>query len=204
MEPLFLTGTRTPLYPHTKRIVELLDNSIIEKIQKWRMFSALWELEIDDFHGRKISYKGIRFTGSPEMVFWCYFQPFFEHEIPKVLTEIEKICLSKNLLPADYVTEAADLLKVMVSRLWKEIALTHQMLKGNGEPKAEDLRDMSGAIQASQAKIDDEAATILFRGSPHGQPTIIDDMIEVKPNFMGIGVNLNAVARWIKSKLKNT
>ncbi|MBH3409877.1 hypothetical protein [Pseudomonas putida] len=83
MEPLFLTGQRTPLYPQIARKIALLDKDIMERIQKWRMFSALWELEIEDFYGKKISYRGIKYAGSPERVFWGYFQPFFEHEIPR-------------------------------------------------------------------------------------------------------------------------
>src|SRR5690606_8032436 len=67
VEPLFLTDKRTLLYPQTARRVELLDNAIFEKIQKWRMFPARWELETEDFHGKKISYRGIKYTGSSEM-----------------------------------------------------------------------------------------------------------------------------------------
>lgn len=205
MEPLSLTGNRTPLYPQTARKIELLNNAIFERIQKWRMFPALWELETEDFYGKKISYKGIKYSGSPEMVFWCYFQPFFNHEIPKVLSEIEKECTNKKLPPKDFLIEAADLLKIMVSRLWKEIAVTHQVLKGDGFPKNDDLRDMSGTINAAKEKIDSEVAVLLLRGTPvhqenHSSP---DDILEIKPNFMGVGINFNAVARWAKRKWRD-
>lgn len=204
VEPLFLTGNRTPLYPQTQRRIELLDNMILEKIQKWRMFPAMWELETEDFYGRKISYKGIRYSGSPEIVFWSYFPPFFHHEIPKVLIEIEQICTNKNLPSELYLQEAADLLKVMVSRLWKEIAKTHQVLKGNDQPKDEDLRDMSETISAAQEQIDAELASVLLKGTPalpkeHSSP---DDILEIKPNIMGIGINVNAALRWLKQKWK--
>lgn len=204
MEPLFLTGKRTLLYPHTARRIQLLDNSIFEKIQKWRMFPALSELETEDFYGKKISYRGIKYSGSPEMVFWGYFQPFFNHEIPKVLSEVEQECINKNLIPEEFLMEAADLLKVMVSRLWKEIAVTHQVLKGDGFPKSEDLRDMSDTISAAKEKIDVEVAALLLRGTPAQQETHSspDDMLEIKPNFMGVGINFNAVARWAKRKWK--
>lgn len=204
MVPLFLTGNRTPLYPQTARKIELLDNSIFEKIQKWRMFSALWELDVEDFYGQKISYRGIRYSGSPERVFWCYFQPFFNHEIPEVLSEVESVCANKGLPPEEYLTEAADLLKVMVNRLWAEIAITHQVLKGNGSPRAEDLPDVSGIISAAKEKIDSQVAALIFRGVPAHQEiqSSPDDILEVKPNFMGIGINFNAAARWVKRKWK--
>ncbi len=204
MQPLFLTGNRTALYPQTARKVELLDKSIFDKIQKWRMFPALWELEVEDFYGQKISYKGIKYSGSPERVFWCYFQPFFDHEIPKVLSEVESVCANKGIPSEEYLTEAADLLKVMVSRLWNEIAITHQMLKGNGFPKDEDLPDMSGAISAARDKIDSEVAALLLRGIPMNQEveSAPDDILEIKPNFMGLGVNFNAFFRWARRKWK--
>lgn len=206
MELLYLTGKRTVLYPQTKRRIELLDKDIIDRIQKWRMFSAIWELEIHDYHGEKISYKGIKYAGSPEMVFWHYFQPFFTHEIPKVLSDIERICIDKNLPPKEYVEEAANLLKVMVSRLWKEIARAHQLLKGGGFPKSEDLRDMSGTIKASQASIDEELKAVLYREAPtinQNNEHVSEDIIDLKPNFMGLGVNINAAFRWVKRKCKN-
>lgn len=92
----------------------------------------------------------------------------------------------------------------MVSRLWKEIAVTHQILKGNGYPKDEDLRDMSDTISAAKEKIDSEVAVLLLRGTPAYREvrSSPDDMLEVKPNFMGIGINFNAVARWAKRKWK--
>lgn len=203
MEPLNLPGNRTPLFPQTKRKIELLDNAISERIQKWRMFPAQWQLETEDFYGKKISYRGIKYDGSPEMIFWGYFQPFFNHEIPKVLADIEHDCTNKGLAPEIYLKEAADLLKVMVSRLWKEIAITHQVLKGDGFPKNEDLRDMSETISAAKEQIDLEVAALLLRCTPKSyiSDSSPEDMLEIKPNIMGIGINFNAVARWVKRKL---
>ena len=205
MELLFLTGNRTTLYPQTKRRVELLDKDIFDRIEKWRMFSAIWELEIDDYFGKKISYKGITYSGSPESVFWCYFQPFFDHEMPRILSEVEDSCVKKGLEPEGFVQEAGDLLKVMVSRLWKEISKTDQLLKGQGFPKQDELKDIGGTIKLYQSKIDDELKAVLHRvdqkapASDQSQ----EDMIDVKPNFMGVGLNVNAIFRWAKHKYKN-
>tara|TARA_R110001599_G_scaffold351839_1_gene584874 strand:+ start:565 stop:1182 length:618 start_codon:yes stop_codon:yes gene_type:complete len=203
VELLFITGERTALYPQTKKRIELLDKDILDRIQKWRMFSAIWELEIDDYYSKKISYKGIKYGGSTEQVFWHYFPPFFKYEMPKVLSEVEAICIEKNLPPKEYVEEAADLLKVMVSRLWKEIAETHQKLKGEGFPKPEDLPDVSGTIASFKKAIDEEVKAVLLM-EPKTAPEVksSEDIIDVKPNFMGLGVNLNAAFRWCKSKWK--
>jgi hypothetical protein len=97
MELLFLTDNLTTLYPQTLRRVELLDKAIFDRIQKWIMFSAIWELDIEDFFGKKISYKGIKYEGSPESVYWYYFQPFFDQQMPKILSEVEDSCVKKGL-----------------------------------------------------------------------------------------------------------
>lgn len=201
---LFITGQRTVLYPQTQRRIESLYSDIFDRIQKWRMFSAKWELEIEDYHFKKISYKGIKYHGSPEQVFWHYFPPFFKHEIPKVLSDVEAKCIEKNLPPQEYVEEAAELLKVMVSRLWKEIAITHQILKGEGFPKLEDLRDVSGTIAKYKKSINEEVKVVLLM-EPQKliESKLAEDIIDIKPNFMGVGVNLNAIYRWIKNKSKN-
>lgn len=92
----------------------------------------------------------------------------------------------------------------MVSRLWKEIAVTHQVLKGEGFPKSEDLRDMSNTISAAKEKIDSEVAALLFKNAPAFQEnhSVPDNILEIKPNFMGVGINFNAVARWVRRKWK--
>jgi hypothetical protein len=172
VELLILTGDKTDLYPQIKRIVESLDKDIFDRIQKWRMFSSNWELEIKDYHGKKISYKGIKFAGSSELVYWHYFQPFFNHEIPKVLSQISYICKEKHLEPKKYVEEGAELLKVMCSRLWKEIAKTHQLLKADGFPKPEDLKDMSNIISSCQQNINDEVKAVLLNGKSSSQTSL--------------------------------
>lgn len=205
MELLILPGPRTDLFPVTNRKVSLLDKDILDRIQKWAMFSANGELEIEDYYGKKISYRGIKYKGTPERVFWHYFPPFFVHEIPRVLKEIYTECRNRNLEPKEYVEEAAKFLKVMVSRLWREIAETDQRLKGNGFSKENDLKDVSKAIEKSNQSIDKEVKAILLSGNKAEPETIqtVDDIIDLKPNFFGLGVNINALWRWLHRKFKN-
>ncbi len=93
----------------------------------------------------------------------------------------------------------------MVSRLWREIAETDQLLKGNGFPKEKDLKDVSKAVEKSIQNIDKEVKAILLTGSKAEPETIqpIDDIIDLKPNFFGLGVNINALWRRLYKKFKN-
>ena len=203
MQSQSLSGKTTELYTHTKRTVDLLNKEILDQIIQWRMFSAKWEITIKDYFGKEISYKGIAFSGSPVLVFWEFFPPFFEHEIPKVLNKISDECKAKNLKPEEYVSEAASLLKIMVNNLWHEIAKTDQLLRGNGFPESQPLKDVSGRIKMAQLKIDEEVKAVLLQGT-EGEKTSLDneDMVDIKPNFYGIGINFNAVFRWLKNKCK--
>jgi hypothetical protein len=202
LDLLFLPGKRTDLYPATYRKVSLLDHDIFDRVQKWRMFSAKWELDIEDYFGKRILYAGIIYKGTPELVFWHYFPPFFQFEIPRLLNDVYSDCNNRKLEPDVYVKEAAELLKVMVRRLWKEIARTHQLLKGNGFPKEKDLTDVSGTIDSTNQNIDREVRAILLHGPSQetASKEVPEDIIDIKPNFMGLGINLNAAWRWIKAK----
>lgn len=199
MELLMLTGERTTLYPITRREVELFDRDIMNKIQAWRFFSSDG-LNIKKHDGKTVSYQGLKFEGSPERVFWYYFQPFFKYEIPKILNIIYDECISKKLVPDIYIAELFELLKVMVNRLWNEIAITHQLLKGEGFPKKNDLKDVTGIIESTIREIDDEIQALLLKGdlTKDDDVKLKEDILDLKPNFFGIGFNINALLRKIK------
>ena len=86
-----------------------------------------------------------------------------------MLSQISDICKEKHLEPKKYVEEGAELLKVMCSRLWKEIAKTHQLLKADGFPKSKDLKDMSKIISSCQQNINEEVKSILLNGKSTSQ-----------------------------------
>jgi hypothetical protein len=198
---LGIIGGTTALYPWTKRQVQALGKDILDRIIKWRMFSAKWELKIKDYYGKEISYSGVRFEGSPQRVYWSYFGPFFTNGSAKVLEAVTQECIKRGLEPKEYVIEAAELLKVMVSRLYEQISLTDQILRGNGIPKSVERRDVSKNIESMHSYITKEIGVVLLRKtiSSVGE-NVQEDVLELKPNIWGIGLNLNAFYRWIRQK----
>lgn len=167
------------------------------------MFCAEWKLKIKDFYGKDISYSGIKFEGSPRRVYWSYFGPFFTHGITRVLEEVTQGCINRGLEPKEYVLEASELLKIMVSRLYEEISRTDQVLRGNGFPERVEKRDVSTNIKAMLLYIEKEIDVVLLRkkSTPSSNRNDKEDVLEVKPNIAGIGLNLNALYRWTKRKL---
>ena len=69
---------KTDLYSITNRKVNELDKTISDKMMKWLFFNFTG-LHITDYYGKEINYKGIKFDGSPRLVFWKYFDPFLEN-----------------------------------------------------------------------------------------------------------------------------
>ena len=70
----------TPLYTFTEKFVR--DEWVkLEQTQitPWAFFLTDNGLSVKNFYGQQISYRGIRFEGSPTLVFWSgYIEPFLE------------------------------------------------------------------------------------------------------------------------------
>ncbi len=130
------------------------------------MFSAESKLKIKDFYGKDIFYSGIKFEGSPRQVYWSYFDPFFTNNVAKVLEDVTQECFKRGLEPKVFVLEAAELLKIMVSRLYEEISLTDQILCGNGFPTSVAKKDVSKNIESIYSYISKEVDAALLRKTP--------------------------------------
>ena len=112
---LDLTGNRTPLYALTRGQMLKLERAISTRLEAWRMFPAQNQLEITDFYGKPISYRGIRYEGNPEDVFWAdLFEPFMIDAAKTLFQWVIDHCRSQSLDPVEYMAEARDLLKVFV------------------------------------------------------------------------------------------
>jgi hypothetical protein len=201
---LELAGVRTKLYPAIQRKVRELDRVTSEKITKWRMFSARWTLHLEDYYGKPIRYEGSLFEGSPREVFWGRFiEPFLENGIVNVLDEKRQECLLRNLEPEDYLDEAKGLLRLWVEKTYRDMARTDQVLRGKGYPDSVPPVNVSSKISAMHEYVDRYVAALIHQGDKPSESKAKGDIIEIKPNFYGIGLNFNELWRRIKAKVKN-
>lgn len=184
----------TPLYTLSKRIVGEVDRVISEKLMKWRMFSAQWKLEVEDYYGKSIHYSEIKFDGSPRVVFWRGFiEPFLENGIINSLTELEKICSERNLDINNYKNEMSELLQVLIVKAYNNMAETDQILRGNGNPKSVTKVNVSDKVAAMEKYLNNCLVVV-----SHGNSSKIENTQEIfglKPNIYGFSIDLKVLWR---------
>jgi hypothetical protein len=198
-----LTGDRTKLYPIVLRKARELDRVTSEKIMKWRMFCAQQKLHVEDYYGKPIHYEGNLFEGSPRDVFWGRFiEPFLENGIVNILDEMHQECLSRNLEPQDYLDEARALLRLWVEKTYGNMARTDQILRGKGYPDSVQPVNVSSKIMLMHDYIDGHIVALTHHGHKRNEIRAAADIVEIKPNFYGIGFNFNELWRRLRTKIK--
>jgi hypothetical protein len=202
---LELPGETTPLYPIMRRLVHDLDRITSEKLMKWRMFCAKWLLHVEDYYGKPIHYEGVKFEGSPRLVFWERFmEPFLENGIVNALNKIYEECVSRNLDPSEYLEEMKELLRLWIQKTYTDMSRTDQVLRGEGNPNSVQAVDISTKISSMYKNLDSHAVAIMHRHEKGGTNEAKDDIVQIKPNIYGIGLNLNELWRRVKSRLQRS
>jgi hypothetical protein len=71
----------TPLYPiFRKRIDDAVEQLIKNQVTPWCFLNSGHPFRVTAFDGRQITYEGILFDGTSQLVFWSrYIEPFLEY-----------------------------------------------------------------------------------------------------------------------------
>ncbi|MBB3825078.1 hypothetical protein [Xanthomonas arboricola] len=191
----------TELYPLTTAKLDELSRPTSERIMKWRFFNAQKGIETTKQDGSVVSIHGVKYAGSVPLVYWSgFFEPFMIHAASETLKWVLDHCKANRLDPAAYIDEARLLAHEFIRKSYKEIARTDQLLRGNGFPETVTPRDVSGKEQAACDHVDQLAKAYLLSGPPMAV-VASEDILELKPNVWGIGLNLNAAWRRFRAKL---
>lgn len=190
----------TELHPRTRAKLDELSRPTTERIMKWHFFNAEKGIETTKHDGSAVSIHGVKYAGSVPLVYWSgFFEPFMIHAASGTLSWVADHCKENRLDPASYIDEARLLIHGFIRKSYREIAKTDQLLRGNGFPEAATPRDVSSKEQAVCDHVDHLAKAYLLSGPP--VPKASEDIIEIKPNLWGIGLNLNAAWRRFRAKL---
>ena len=149
-------------------IDEAFSKLIDEKITPWSFFNTGKMPQITDHHGKTITYSGVKFEGSPKVVFWdSFIDPFLRSII------VEKIdwaiVLAKSTkIPAHIVLKMIkSRLKIQIQKTYTRMSEIDQRIRGEGFPERVQRHDVSDKVDSMYTFLEDHvcsAAQLYDRG----------------------------------------
>lgn len=192
----------TALHPLTTQKLDEEAQPLKDRIAAWRFFNAQG-IKTTTCEGKHVAISGVKFEGSPQHVFWSgFFEPFMVAASTNTFRWLAEECLKRNLDSSIYFEEAVHLMHELVQRSYQEISQTDRLLRGEGFPSLIQPVDVSGKMEAMNRHVDSLAIAFQHREALSSQIVLPnEDIIEIKPNIGGIGLNLNALLRWARRSL---
>lgn len=94
-----------------------------DKVDPWFFMTAGPLFEITNFYGKKISYQGIEFEGSPRHVFWGrYIEPFIEDIVERVVTETTQEAIDRHIALEPALRDAERYLKQLAQVTYRRMS----------------------------------------------------------------------------------
>jgi len=119
--------------------------------------------------GRTCRYSGVKYEGTPVLVFWeALIDPFLEDEIRSVLDSVGNECVANNVDAEVPLDEAAGLLCGMVHGVYDRMAYVDQRLRTEPTQKEKAPRkDITHKVEKMTKCVDEQAraAKALFSKS---------------------------------------
>lgn len=191
----------TPLYPLTSQRLQEEARPLKDRISAWCFFDEKG-VDITTHDGKRVTISGVKFSGSTKRIFWSgFFEPFIVAAATNTLNWLWEECVSRNLEPSAYFDEAKMLIRQLVITTYQDIARTDQLLRGEGFPDSVTPVDVTGKIAKMIEYVDSISTAIQHRVAVRPVVLPTEDIIELRPNVVGIGINLNALFRWVRSRI---
>jgi hypothetical protein len=194
-----LPGPRTPLYPLIQQRVTEAAQSIVERLQAWRMMNSGVGLTTTTILGKPVRYSSGQFEGSARLVFWRgFFEPFLVRAAQQSLQWTIDCCRERQLAPVEYLAETRDLLRLLIERVYEHMARTDQLLRGKGFPNTISPVNISPNIETMTRYIDDLVVALTHRGTPAPAPPAEAPMSpDLQPSQVDLLVDLIEAAQRI-------
>lgn len=156
--------------PLTLRITVFVDDHWnrlkTEQIIPWTQLIANG-VKCKNFYGKDISYTGVSFEGSPQMVFWGgYIDPFLRSVIDQTFDYAVSLCREREepLRPALAAVEQN--LRKLVRETYQQMSEVDRVLRGRGYPEKLSLRPVDSEISAMHSYIVEQIKSELEMWKP--------------------------------------
>jgi hypothetical protein len=137
-------------------IDEEFSKLIDEKIKPWALFNTGKMPQITNHHGKIIRYSGVKFEGSPNLVFWgSFIDPFVQSIIVKKIDWAIELSNSTTI-PAHNILDIIDSrLKMQIQRIYLLMSEIDQRIRGEGFPERVQRRDVSDKVNSMNNFLED-------------------------------------------------
>jgi hypothetical protein len=161
----------SPIYPIVEKFVNdeytRLENA---QITPWAFFNGNG-LRVNDFYGRPIAYSGIRFSGSPLLVFWSgYIEPFLEDISFRAIDLSMKVAADRKIPLRQPLLEVQGQLYSLCRRAFDRMANIDQRLRKAGVldevPLRRTEKELAQMHQFIDKRVDAELAAISEPAAP--------------------------------------
>jgi len=96
---------------------------------KWYHIGGETPVEIDSFDGRKIRYGGLKFEGSPQLVYWNALSAYVKKKLKEIYSDLEaELKTTPEKLRHDMIVEVTVLCKDFNARILQKADQTENLL----------------------------------------------------------------------------
>jgi hypothetical protein len=97
-----------------------------------------------------------------------------------------------------------ELLRLWIQKTYIDMSRTDQVLRGKGDPNSVQAVDVSPKISSMYEYLASHRVAVMHRREKNGSTEAKGDIVEIKPNIYGIGLNLNELWRRVKSRFRRS
>ena len=171
-----------------------------ENVIPWAFLHTEHGVNVTNFYGNRITFKGLAFDGSIQEIYWNrYIEPFFEDFATSLFQEVaERAKRSEREISPD-VFEAAELLKLSARRVFEEMAEQECRLVKPGFPDYSTARSITPKAEALSEVIDGIANATIASHPKYVKKMKIEILYEKRPFFPWLVVLGVAVAALVVS-----
>ena len=189
---------QSPLNEIIKADVEDVTQAILKNtVEPWIFFRS-HGIHIKKVDGSSISISGVEYSGSSVTVFWEGFVDAYIKKRSLELIESTRLkAVERKILVQNALQDCLVHLHSMVVKIFNRMAVIDQRLKGKGFPNSVQKIDVQQRIEKNYEVIRALVKDEIECAQPDCKQKVTWlKALELKPNFFGLGINLN----WLISK----
>jgi len=186
----------SPLNEIIKADVEEVTQTLLkDTIQPWIFFRS-HGVHIKKIDGSSISISGVEYSGSAITVFWEGFVDAYIKKRSRELIDSTRLkAVARNILVQDALQDLLVHLHSMIIEIFNRMAVIDQRLRGKGFPESVHKKDVQHRIdriyKVINSLVNAEIECAKQYSSPKATSLTWLNVLELKPNIFGLGINLN-------------